>query len=556
MSLRPRPDLSVPDDTARVARAIFPEGNLVMQMRDRLLDGGEALFRDDDFADLFPQVGQPAAAPARLALVLVLQFMEALTDRQAADAVRTRIDWKYLLGLPLTDGGFHHTVLSEFRTRLLDHGAERRLFEAVLEAALARDLVQARGRQRTDSTHVLAAVHSMTRIEAVTETLRHALNDAASLAPEWLLAHTAPEWVDRYGPRASDYRLPKSEAKRRAYVEQVGTDGAALLDAIRGAGAPEELRELAAIEILRRVWIQNFKVDGERVRWRESGDIPPTALFVGSPYDLDARYAKKRTTRWTGYKVHLTETCDDERPNLITAVATTSASASDDSVTSSIHTSLEARDLLPAIHIADTGFVNAPLLVEAGERYDIDLIGPTRGDNQWQLKEGAGFAARDFDFDWDREQATCPEQKISSSWTPAVDRRKNEVVKIKFAASDCGVCPSRARCTRSSPPRRTVTVRHRAEHEALQSGRARERTAEFAAEYARRAGVEGTIAQGTRSHGLRRSRYVGLAKTHLQHLMTATAMNVVRLLRWLGGEVKAVTRPSAFARLYLLSNAA
>ena len=300
MSLRPRPDLSVPDDTARVARAIFPEGNLVMQMRDRLLDGGEALFRDDDFADLFPQVGQPAAAPARLALVLVLQFMEALTDRQAADAVRTRIDWKYLLGLPLTDGGFHHTVLSEFRTRLLDHGAERRLFEAVLEAALARDLVQARGRQRTDSTHVLAAVHSMTRIEAVTETLRHALNDAASLAPEWLLAHTAPEWVDRYGPRASDYRLPKSEAKRRAYVEQVGTDGAALLDAIRGAGAPEELRELAAIEILRRVWIQNFKVDGERVRWRESGDIPPTALFVGSPYDLDARYAKKRTTRWTG----------------------------------------------------------------------------------------------------------------------------------------------------------------------------------------------------------------------------------------------------------------
>ena len=278
------------------------------------------LFRDDDFADLFPQVGQPAAAPARLALVLILQFMEALTDRQAADAVRTRIDWKYLLGLPLTDGGFHHTVLSEFRTRLLDHGAERRLFEAVLEAALARDLVQARGRQRTDSTHVLAAIHSMTRIEPVTETLRHALNEVASAAPEWLLNHTTPEWADRYGPRASDYRLPKSETKRRAYVEQVGADGAALLDALREADAPAELRGLAAAEILRRVWIQNFKADGERVRWRESGEIPPTGLFVGSPYDLDARYAKKRTTRWTGYKVHLTETCDDERPNLITAL--------------------------------------------------------------------------------------------------------------------------------------------------------------------------------------------------------------------------------------------
>ena len=157
-----------------------------MQMRGRLLDGDQTLFRDDNFADLFSQVGQPAVAPARLALVLVLQFMEALTDRQAADAVRTRIDWKYLLGLPLTDSGFHHTVLSEFRTRLLDHGAERRLFEAVLEAALVRDLVQARGRQRTDSTHVLAAVHSMTRIEAVTETLRHALNEARRcLRPHW-----------------------------------------------------------------------------------------------------------------------------------------------------------------------------------------------------------------------------------------------------------------------------------------------------------------------------------------------------------------------------------
>lgn len=380
MSLRPRPDLSVPDNTARVARAIFPEGNLVMQMRDQLLDDDKALFRDDDFADLFPQVGQPAAAPARLALVLILQFMEALTDRQAADAVRTRIDWKYLLGLPLTDGGFHHTVLSEFRTRLLDHGAERRLFEAVLEAALERDLVKARGRQRTDSTHVLAAVHSMTRIEAVTETLRHALNEVASTAPEWLLAHTTSEWADRYGPRASDYRLPKSEAKRRAYVEQVGADGAALLDAIREVGAPAELHGLAAMEILRRVWIQNFKADGGRARWRESGEIPPTALFVGSPYDLDARYAKKRTTRWTGYKVHLTETCDDERPNLITAVATTAASDSDDSVTASIHASLQERGLLPARHIADTGFVNAPLLVEAGEHYGVDLIGPTRGD--------------------------------------------------------------------------------------------------------------------------------------------------------------------------------
>lgn len=199
--------------------------------------------------------------------------------------------------------------------------------------------------------------------------------------------------------------------------------------------------------------------------------------------------------------------------------------------------------------------MNAPLFVEAEVRYGVELTGPTRGDNQWQAREGEGFAARDFVIDWEQRAAMCPEAKVSTSWTPAIDRRKNEVVKIKFATADCGACPNLSRCTRSSPPRRAITSRHQAQHEALQAGRQRERTEAFAAEYARRAGVEETIAQGTRSCGLRRSRYVGLAKTHLQHLMAA-AMNVVRTLRWLVGEAKAATRPSTFSRLYLAPNVA
>jgi transposase len=232
MSLHPQETYRIPEDTARVARAIFPTGNLVMRIADEL----HRIVHDRDFADLFPTRGQPAEAPGRLALVTRLQFMEALTDRQAAEAVRTRIDWKYLLGLELTDVGFDHTVLSEFRTRLLAHDAERRLFEGTLDLARTQGLLKAGGRQRSDSTHVLGAMRTLNRLEAVTETLRAALNGLATAAPTWLREWTTPEWVDRYGLRASEFRLPKGEAARQAWATRTGADGMGLFaGTLRGA---------------------------------------------------------------------------------------------------------------------------------------------------------------------------------------------------------------------------------------------------------------------------------------------------------------------------------
>lgn len=287
MSLQPQALYCVPEDTARVARAIFPTGNLVMRMYDEL----GMLFRDADFADVFASQGQPAESPVRLALVTLLQFWEGLTDRQAADAVRTRIDWKYLLCLELTDLGFHHIVLSEFRTRLLSHAAERRLFDAILAIAQEQGLLKAGGRQRSDSTHILGAVRAMTRLEIVTETLRHALNVLATTHPEWLRVHTTADWVDRYGLRASEYRLPKGQAKRDAWAEQVGCDGRTLLAAAYAEPEASELRLEPAIETLRCVWIQNFVTVGETFRWRTNDETPPTGRYIGSPYDVDARYA-------------------------------------------------------------------------------------------------------------------------------------------------------------------------------------------------------------------------------------------------------------------------
>ena len=221
------------------------------------------------FQDLFSRRGQPAEAPWRLALVTLLQFAEGLSDRQAADAVRRCIDWKYLLALELTDPGFHHTLLCEFRARLVQGSQEQLLFETLLEQFRQRKLLKARGTQRTNSAHVLAAVRALNRLEGVGETLRHALNCLATVAPEWLLAQSQPEWLQRYGHRFEDERLPKDETEREAWAQTVGADGFCLLKAIYAAGAPAWLREVPAVQLLRQVWVQQFYRDETGLRWRQ-----------------------------------------------------------------------------------------------------------------------------------------------------------------------------------------------------------------------------------------------------------------------------------------------
>src|SRR3954469_22704552 len=235
MSLHPQAHFAVPEETQRVARAAFPKGTLCLRIGDQL----GPLYRDTQFADLFPTRGQPAASPARLALASVLQYVEGLSDRQAADAVRARIDWKYALGLELTDPGFDHTVLSEFRSRLVHGQAELQLLDTLLERCRELGLIRPRGRQRTDSTHVLAAVRTLNRLERVGETLRAALNELATVAPDWLRALAPAAWYERCGERVENYDLPESEAERRELAEVIGADGHELLLALEAANRPE-----------------------------------------------------------------------------------------------------------------------------------------------------------------------------------------------------------------------------------------------------------------------------------------------------------------------------
>lgn len=547
MSLNPQEISSIPEETVRIAHAAYPKGNVYMHMRDAL----GTIYEDTLFAHLFPNNGQPAEAPWRLALITIMQFAEGLSDRQAADAVRGRIDWKYALNLEITDSGFDHTVLSEFRSRLVEGQAEQLLLETMLTIFKERGWLKARGKQRTDSTHVLAKIRALNRVLCVGETVRHALNCLALVAPDWLRAHSSAEWVDRYDARMEDARTPIGEEERRIFAEVIGADGATILTAVYETTAPVWLREIPAVEILRQVWVQNYTWTEGKISWRSSENIPPAARYIGSPYDTEAHYSKKRSTTWVGFKVHLTETCEKDAPHVITHVETTSAPVSDDARTALIHEGLKQSDLLPEQHIVDTGYVDAKLLVESKQDYQIDLVGPTRRNHQWQANQQLGFDADHFLIDWQAEQATCPEGHTSSSWTPAIDNRTNEVIKIKFSTKDCQVCPSLRLCTQSvRHVRRTVTIRPKEQYDALLARRKQETTTDFKKLYAIRAGVEGTISQGVRTMGLRRSRYIGQEKTHLQHVATAAAMNLVRLDRWLSGIAHAKTRRSAFAQLY------
>jgi transposase len=545
VSLKARPLPAIPEETARVARAAFPKGNPWLRLRDAL----GSVYQDEAFAPLFAPRGRPVEAPWRLALGSIMQYAEGLSDRQAAEAVRSRLDWKYALALDLTDPGFDASVRCEFRARLLVGQAEDRLLEAILQVCRARKLLKARGQQRTDSTHVLAAIRTLTRLENVGTTLRQALNVLAVAAPDWVGVHAQPEWTERYGAQIEEYRLPKRTADRTAWAETVGADGHHLLAALYASAAPEWLRHIPAVATLREVWVQQYYLAADTVRWRtaEEHGLPPAASGVRSPHDVEARYSDKQSTSWVGDKAHLTETCDEDAPRLIRQVTTTAATTPDHAVIDQGHRQLAAQALLPREHLVDGGYLNADLLVRSQQEYGVALCGPARPDTAWQAQAGQGFAARDFTFDWEGEQATCPRGQHSSSWQQTTDRYGKAQVKIKFSVRACRPCSQRANCTRSA--RRILTVRPQEDFLALEHARPYEKTAEYTTLYAKRAGVEGSLSQAVRAYGLRRARYIGLAKTHLQHVLIAAAINIGRLINWLAEIPLAKTRQAPFAKL-------
>jgi transposase len=549
MSLEPRADRVVPELTARVVRASFPKGTLAVRIREAL----GPLFEDEAFAEAFPGRGRPAVSPGALALVSVLQYSEGLTDRQAADQVRARMDWKFLLGLELDDPGFDFSVLSDFRARLVKHGMEEKVLDLILERISALGLLRSGGRQRTDSTHILAAVRTLNRMEFVGETLRAALEALAAAAPQWLAPLLSADWAKRYGARIDSYRFPKGDNVRTEWAEQVGRDGFTILQAAFAPGSLLWLREIPAVQVLRRAWVEQYHRDGEEVRWREGKDLPPGRARLSSPYDPDARYGVKRGAGWCGYKTHLSETCEPDTPHLITHVLTTDATVSDTEVTETVHQGLTTRELLPREHAVDAGYVTAAHIVTARDEHGIDLLGPVGLDTVHERQEGEHIPQGAFAVDWDAKKVTCPQGAASVSWSDQRKASGTPITRVHFALQDCDPCPIRARCTKAANGRygRSLTLLPREQQQVLEQRRIEQQTEDWKARYDVRAGVEGTISQAVRRTGIRRTRYTGLHKTHLGNVLAATAINLIRLDAWLTGTPLGETRISHLARLEL-----
>ena len=570
MSLHPQP---WPEPSGEIARAVLAihagrRAPMPIAVRDEL---GE-VFADAQFAPAFADRGPQGWSPGRLMLVTVLQAAEGLTDRQAAEAVRDKLSWKYALGLELSDSGFDASVLSEFRTRLVSHELQTRVLDLLVARLVEKGLLKAGGRQRTDSTHVLGAVRLLNQVELVGESVRACLEALAATDPDRVSAVCDTGWQRRYAARVDSWRMPSSKTRRVALGNDFARDGHALLHAVWHPSAPGWLRKLPAVEVLRRVLVQQAKVTADRtgqevitLRDADTDGLPPGRSRIVSPYDLDARWGGKRDLTWCGYKLHVSESCDTDPPthpvtadaqvsgqppNLITNVATTDASVPDTVMTAPIHHAMAERGLLPDEHYLDSGYPSADLLVSSLSDYGVRLVTPMLADTSPQARAGQGFDRSGFTIDWAARTVTCPQGKTSTWWTPAT-QRGNDVIVVQYAPGTCQPCPVKTKCTTATRTGRQLSLRPQPVQQALDAARADQTTTAWQTRYARRAGVESTIAQATKITDTRRARYRGLAKTSLDHNVKAAALNLIRLDAWWNGEVLDPRRTSHLSRLEL-----
>lgn len=322
----------------------------------------------------------------------------------------------------------------------------------------ARGWLTERQRQRTDSTHILAAVRSLNRLELVGCTLQHALNTLAELAPDWLMTWISPEWFERYSHPLDEYRLPKEKAARLALAEQIGKDGHQLLLHIRQSEAATWLEKAPAIVTLRKVWEQQYDLETEPIRWRPTERLPPSSERIASPHDTEARYSTKRSVTWVGYKVHLTETCEQDAPHLITHVETAPATEGDSNALPRIHEALAKWELLPGEHLVDTTYGSADLRHASQVAYGVELLCPVHPDMSWQSQQEGAFQLSDFQIEWETRRVVCPQGKISRNWNMERGPRNKPTIQVRFHKADCLACPARTQCTHSATAPRELTL--------------------------------------------------------------------------------------------------
>lgn len=536
MSLRVQPIPPIPDDTAHLVRQLLPADHPLVLMGDRW----SSFVTDADFADLYGAEGRPALSPAVLALVTLLQGWEFLSDRRAAQMVITRVDWKYALHLGLTYAGFDHSVLCEFRQRLLRHQAEARVFEKLLQALRAAGLLTGQHLQRTDSLAILAAVRQLSRLELARETLRLALEELATADPAWVRQTLPAEWVEQYSAWAQHERLVhhKGEAGRReaeALLAETGQAGQWLLVQLAAPTTPPTHAAGPRVGQLQQVWQAQFELVGDTVQPRAHVDTCAAPPLL-TPHDPESRYGEHGGRGWEGYTLHVTETADPAAPRLITDVHTTPANVPDCQQVAAVHDRMAARELLPATHLCDRGYVTGAALASSQAR-GVDLVGPVRANTSAQARRPDGLSAAQFQVDFDQRQAVCPAGHHHQTWSEAHPATAPPSVNIHFAAADCAACPLRARCLAASASQASGrSLKLPLTYPLIVRRREEQTTPAFRDRYRRRAGVEASLSNAVHQHGARFARYRGLAKTRLQHFFLASAINLKRAVAWSTGQ--------------------
>ena len=519
MSLRMRELNEIPADTAGLGQKLLKERDPYRVIGEQLRD----IVGDEDFVEMYAETGRAAVWPSLLAMVTLFQFQEDIPDREAAEMVVKRIDWKYALHLPLEYAGFHFTDLHYFRERLLKKEQEALVFDKMLEKIQALGFLKKRGKQRTDSTHVIGVVKKLARLELVTETLRVTLGAIRSVDESWYRRVLPAAFCEVYIDTRRDYRLSKT--KREAALHETGKDGFWLLEQI-DRDAPAGIRELDEVKTMRTIWNQQYKqVEGQAVV-REQMVVNAKELIV-SPHEPEVRAAQKRGQQWLGTRVHLTETAYTTEelggePNFITDVTTDVAPAGDNEALPEIRDNLEQRGK-PKQQLGDAGYISGQSIADS--RTDgVELIGPSRPD-----PSPTRFQLADFQIDLEQQQAICPTGCHPARWSQTKDEDGNQITRIYFG-KQCLTCSffGEGQCTRAKNGRTLTVTQYYPE---LAARRQEEKSPEFWQEMKRRPPVEGTISEFVRQHGGRRSRYRGFDKTHLQNLFKGAAINLKRVIK-------------------------
>jgi transposase len=518
MSLQPTWNEEVPEDTVRAVGHLLPEDSVYRLIGDEV----QKVLSTEAFTDMYSKLGRGAIHPIILTVVTILQFLENIPDRVAAMCAVMRMDWKYALHVPLDWEGFDHSTLSYFRRRLLEHQQERQIFDQVLQWVQKHGFLKKHGKQRSDSTHILGQVARLTRLELVWETLRMALRAMQKKEGVWYKRVLPIVFHKAYNERQSSWRM--SAAEVAAEMQKAGTDGHWLLELIE-EHAPQPVRELAEVETLRQVLAQQFECQEDKVQVRK----PPIKgkETIQSPHDPDARFSKKRSTKWVGYKAQITETAYSGEDNFLTDIETVDANDDDSEAVDGIHARLEQRKLKPEQHYVDQGYISGANIAHSSKR-GVELVGPIAADTSRKPK---GFKQADFALDFESQVATCPNGQTSVSWLGRPQKDGHVGAHVLFRHK-CATCPDRADCAPGKSGRSLEVSAYYAE---ITARRAEVQTDAFKEQMKHRPAVEGTLSEMVRKHGFRRARYRGKKKTRLQHLFTGAAVNLKRLARALAG---------------------